>query len=202
MLGIGLALMVALSGCAQSRTLVVLLPDTDGKVGTIRLQTAKGARQVHTAHQSIQSESRYKLPDAPQRLDHQEVQTIFQEALSAEPNQEFRFNSFTLYCYRDSVNLTPDSKKHAPSVMNALKKIRPIEIYVVGHADRVGTEKHNDDLSKRRAQAAQSLLISKGIDADIIIVSHLGESKPKIDTEDEMEEPLNRRIEIITKTRK
>lgn len=201
-IGFGLMLLIILSGCARSRTLVVLLPDTDGKVGTIHLQTAKGDRRVDTANYAVQSESRRKTPEAPKRMESRKVQKLFKDALAAEPEQEYRFDSFTLYCYWNTVNLTPDSVKSLPSVINVLKKMQPREIYVVGHADRVGTEKYNYDLSRRRALAAKSLLISKGIKPNIIIASHLGETKPKIETRDEVEEPLNRRIEIITKTKK
>jgi outer membrane protein OmpA-like peptidoglycan-associated protein len=135
-------------------------------------------------------------------MKERQVKALFGGALAAEPTQWFRFDSFTLYCQRDSVELTADSQEKVPVVIEHLENLSPLEIYVVGHADRVGTGEYNTYLSRKRAMFVQRLLVSSGIRSKIIAISCLGESKPQIDTEDEVAEPMNRRVEIVTKTKK
>jgi outer membrane protein OmpA-like peptidoglycan-associated protein len=67
----------------------------------------------------------------------------------------------------------------------------------VGHTDRVGTRENNFRLGLERAKLIQKLLISKGIDPNIISVASHGEDNPLVKTDDEVPEPRNRRVEII-----
>jgi len=82
-------------------------------------------------------------------------------------------------------------------VLEELKK-RPVpDIEVIGHTDRVGDLEINDALSKLRAQTVKGILVTVGgIMPDRIQVSGRGEREPIIPTEDNVDEPLNRRVEI------
>jgi outer membrane protein OmpA-like peptidoglycan-associated protein len=68
---------------------------------------------------------------------------------------------------------------------------------VIGYADWVGLEKYNINLSHRRASSTKGNFIAAGINSKIIQVSFYGESKPQVYTEDEIPEPLNRRVELV-----
>jgi outer membrane protein OmpA-like peptidoglycan-associated protein len=63
----------------------------------------------------------------------------------------------------------------------------------------VGTELYNVKLSSRRAYYIRDLLVSSGIKSSDIDVSFHGETMPIVYTEDEVAEPLNRRVEVIAR---
>lgn len=52
------------------------------------------------------------------------------------------------------------------------------EVDLIGHADPIGAESYNRDLSKRRAEAVGSTLADAGIDPSTMSISYLGESAP------------------------
>ena len=162
-LGGSLLLMTVILGCSPTRSIVVLLPDTDGKVGTLHMKTDKGVYQVDKPYYAVQSDSRDNAQETPRFVDKQQIETLFGQALQAEPDQQFRFGLFTFYCTKNAVELIPESQYQLPALIEHLKRMKPLEIYVVGHTDRVGTEKHNTLLSGRRASSLQRFLISQGI---------------------------------------
>ena len=68
---------------------------------------------------------------------------------------------------------------------------------MAGHADTSGTQRYNQDLSRRRAQAVASELVRLGVPREAITVQAFGESRPLVPTGDGVREPQNRRVEIV-----
>ena len=193
------ALMILLLSCSSNRSLVVLLPDPDGKVGQIEVTTDKGAHRVDQAYQAIQTGTRDNASSAPALMDQKEVMSLFGQTLAAQPEPRFRFWTGTLYCKNGSVELVESSYKALPGIIKDLKSNSPVEIYVIGHADRVGSEKRNINLSHQRSVWIKDTFIASGIKSKIILISFYGESKPRVYTEDETPEPLNRRVELVAR---
>ena len=73
------------------------------------------------------------------------------------------------------------------------------DISLNGHTDRVGDRASNMALSLRRADTVKELLLQAGIVQDYIQMEYYGESKPVIPTEDNVDEPLNRRVEVVVR---
>lgn len=190
--------LVGMASCAASRSLIVLLPDPDGHVGTIRVETNKGFIAVDKSYQAVAIITR-QAPESLSGMTRKQVEVKFERALDVEPAQRFRFSKQAFYCRRNSTELVPESVAELSKTILQMNAQPPLEIYVVGHADRVGTEKYNHQLSRKRAQALEQELVAGGINSKIILVSYLGESNPQIDTPDEVEEPRNRRVELILK---
>jgi len=71
------------------------------------------------------------------------------------------------------------------------------KIKLVGHTDSTGSEAVNLEISKSRAQAVFSFLVSKGVNRNLISVDGLGESKPLNGNSNAEERSSNRRVEII-----
>ncbi len=67
---------------------------------------------------------------------------------------------------------------------------------VVGHTDTKGTNKYNMSLSLDRALKVQSILVQHGISKNKIKLIARGENDLAIQTNDEIEHPANRRVEI------
>ncbi len=75
-------------------------------------------------------------------------------------------------------------------------KITGEKILLTGHTDNTGSEESNLTLGMGRAQAIRDILISKGIDKNIITVESKGESDPVTTNETEAGKHQNRRVEL------
>ena len=74
------------------------------------------------------------------------------------------------------------------------------EMYCIleGHSDLFGTDSYNLGLSRKRAQAVKSWLVSSlGLDSTHIIVRAYGHSKPKVLEGDQDQQAINRRVDIL-----
>lgn len=69
-------------------------------------------------------------------------------------------------------------------------------IRVEGHTDSHGSEEYNLELSQRRAQAVQDLLVQRGVGTQRIEIIGYGESTPVAANDTESGRQLNRRVEI------
>jgi outer membrane protein OmpA-like peptidoglycan-associated protein len=69
---------------------------------------------------------------------------------------------------------------------------------IEGHADSTGDAAHNMDLSKRRAEAVKSVLVSQfGIDAARLTTAGLGSTKPVASNDTPQGRAENRRVEFV-----
>lgn len=91
-------------------------------------------------------------------------------------------------------------KKESESTLNALfnylKNNQNIKLEIVGHTDRDGDNKLNEDLSLRRAKSIINWLKLKGVDVSNLNASGLGESSPVASNKTSSGKALNRRVEI------
>jgi outer membrane protein OmpA-like peptidoglycan-associated protein len=71
---------------------------------------------------------------------------------------------------------------------------------VTGFTDTSGPNQYNDGLSRRRAQNVANLLQGAGVDAADLTVDGRGETQLKVETQDGVREPMNRRVEINAET--
>ena len=197
---IGLVFFSLLTGCARhqaKRDMIVLLPDPDGKVGTITVTTNGGSQVVDKAGYVIEIEEINKAPDAPKPVNENEMNEVFRAALSAQPDSSNRFLLFILYFEHDTTKFTHESKGLFPEFLKTIKNRKPNEVYVVGHTDMVGTEAYNIKLSSKRARYVKDLLVSNGIKPGTFFVSYYGKSRPVVPTKNDVPEPRNRRVEVI-----
>jgi outer membrane protein OmpA-like peptidoglycan-associated protein len=181
------------------RELIVLLPDPDGKVGTIRVTTKGGSQILDQPGQATQVKHVDEPSTEPKPFGEREMMSVFGPTLSAQPDLKARFVSFVLLFDRDTTNLTRESRKMLPEVVRTIRNRKSSEVYVTGHTDRVGAEDYNMELSSKRADTVRDFLLSTGVTSSALVVSFHGESMPQVQTEDEVAEPRNRRVEVIVR---
>ncbi|MGH8855823.1 MAG: OmpA family protein [Telluria sp.] len=76
------------------------------------------------------------------------------------------------------------------------------DVHISGHTDRLGSEKYNQALSERRANAVRDYLVSKGIDGNRLKAFGKGESTPLVQCTQKNRKALidclepNRRVEV------
>jgi outer membrane protein OmpA-like peptidoglycan-associated protein len=190
-----LVLTAFLGGCAP-RNVFVLLPDQDGKVGKIEVVNDKGSTTIDAPGESITVAGANRAPEAAPVMSEREINRTFKEALAAEPRQP---QIFLLYFQSGSTRLTDQSTALIPEILAAIKDRESLDISVIGHSDRAGAKEYNLVLSTERAASIRDLLVGRGVGAPLITVSSHGEGNPLVPTADDVEEPRNRRVEVVVR---
>src|SRR5438046_5886253 len=134
-------------GCAtSSQDLIVLLPDKEGKVGTIIVQGQNGKAVLNTAYAAARTtpEGGVQRGTASQS----EVKDVFGSALAAQPPRPI---SFTLYFESGSDEFTEQSKQEVKRLLAELARRQAPAITVIGHTDQVAPHPSHDALPLQRS---------------------------------------------------
>ncbi|WP_284699751.1 OmpA family protein [Chitinolyticbacter albus] len=93
--------------------------------------------------------------------------------------KKFTLQAEVLFDFNKAV-LKPSGKDALDQLYNEVVNLDPKDggAVVVGHTDRLGSEKYNLELGYRRAKAVQDYLIAKGAPADRITAESRGEGEP------------------------
>jgi outer membrane protein OmpA-like peptidoglycan-associated protein len=178
------------AGPAPNET-VVVVPAPDGHVGGVVVQRGDNRQVLDRAYAGIRNGESQVSQFPPE-----EVRQSFAATLQSLPP---RPATFLLYFVVGSDELTEESKAELPKVLAALRD-RPVpDVLVVGHTDTVGEMLGNDRLSAQRAERMKGHLVEIGIPADRIRVAGRGERELLVRTADNVDEPRNRRVEIIVR---
>ena len=176
-------------GCAQER--YVVIPDESGQSGSLLVKPR--------GKESVALDSPYALSTSgfwgigKRSAEVQEVKEIWRGPLDAHP---IAVKKFTVYFLEGTNDLTPESTKTLEAVFEEIRKRTVADVVVIGHTDTVGAGELNDRLAETRAKSMQAELVRLGIDPESIKASGRGERDLKVKTPDEVNEPLNRRVEI------
>lgn len=186
-----LLLALAAAGCAPLTERVILLPGSgDAATGALSVKAAKG--EVLLAEPYAQADV---VGGQPQRLasNPQAVQQAYGALLAMQPPRPQRF---VLRFETGGDRLTADSQPVLDRLLAALAANPAADLVVTGHTDRKGSVELNDRLSLQRAQSVRDRLVAAGAAAARISVAGRGEREPAVATDDEVDEPQNRRVEI------
>ena len=187
-------LILAVLAACQHRPLstVVLLPDADGKVGSVVVRSSNREGVLAAPLSSATVDNRGAIQIGQQ--DDSALRQQYVAALEARPPRPL---SFTVYFeFGSAVTLNPASRPVLEQLRAYLQGHPAPEITVIGHTDRVGTMQVNDALSRQRAETVRVFLVEAGIAASRMDVAGRGEREPLVPTADEMAEERNRRVEI------
>ncbi|MGO1080129.1 OmpA family protein [Inquilinus sp. CA228] len=105
--------------------------------------------------------------------------------------------SYLVFFDFDSSKLTPEARQIVASAAADALQGNSARIDVTGHTDRSGSDKYNQALSTRRAEAVRRELVADGVADGLIVTRGVGEADPLIPTADGVREPQNRRVEIV-----
>lgn len=183
-----------LAACAQDR--VTLLPGADGgSSGTVAVLAEDGSSValINEPYQVGHVRGDYVSSHTASAED---VQQDYGELIGALPTAP---SIYVLYFEEGTVTLTSASEPKLDELL-ADVAVRPgAEVQVTGHTDTVGTQEDNDVLSRKRAAVVRDLLIGKGLAAGDVIAVGRGERALLVQTEDETDEPQNRRVEVTVR---
>lgn len=91
--------------------------------------------------------------------------------------QKISFSADALFTF-DKSALRPEGKSVLDGFARDLDGVSYETIHVIGHTDRIGSDKYNQKLSEQRANEVRDYLISKDIPANRIVVEGKGETQP------------------------
>ncbi|MFV0679365.1 OmpA family protein [Ottowia sp.] len=192
LLATGLVATLLVAGCAPAAR-VTLLPQEGGKTGAVEVN----ANQKDTVlSQPYQSAAVGRSDVEIEQLDAKDVQKRYGTLLSVQPGGAERF---TLYFMPGGTELTPESTSELAGILTHATERPGGELIITGHTDRVGKLEANDALSLWRAQTVRELVIGRGFNASRVDAVGRGEREPVVPTEDEVDEPKNRRVEIVVR---
>ena len=101
----------------------------------------------------------------------------------------FKFNSDVL---------TDDAKQELDQLTSSVGSLKRYFIAIQGFTDKTGTPEYNLALSKRRAEAVQTYLVSKhSVPVYRIQIVGLGHDKPLNDEKTKSDREKNRRVEVV-----
>lgn len=184
-----------LAACAGNNRFV-LLEEEDGSVGSIVIENEAGSQVIDKPLEETKVASATAAPSEPVAISEQEVEETWGATIRANP---LKPKTIILYFIVGSNNLTGESRAQLPDILESIKEFPAAEVSVVGHTDRIGSERRNAQLALQRAQTIRDLLIAEGLDAGLIQVDSHGENNPLIETADEVPEPRNRRVEVTVR---
>lgn len=182
-----------LAACAPASR-VILLPESSGKPAAVEVRTATGTQVLSVPYQTASVSKSGDL--ALGTIDPKGVQERFGSLLAEKPPAA---EEFLLYFETGGARLTDQSSALLPAIINSARARKGGEIIVMGHTDRVGSLDANDALSLQRAKSVRELFVAQGFNPDLVEAVGRGERAPLVATDDEVNEPQNRRAEVIVR---
>jgi outer membrane protein OmpA-like peptidoglycan-associated protein len=181
-----------LGGCRTPPDRIILLPDPEGKVGAVVVRSANAEQTVDKAYAGVDvasDGSMEKTMDSPST-----VQTRYSQLLAARPPRPMTFTLFFLF--DSATELAPESPATVEKMKAVLAHWPAPQGVVIGHTDLAGSQRFNDKLSLRRAEAVKAYLVSKGIEKNRVYTEGKGEKQPVADNKNADGRAKNRRVEI------
>lgn len=97
----------------------------------------------------------------------------------------------------DSASIKSNFNSTMDKIAGIVNKYGKTTIDVVGHTDNTGPDKHNQELSERRAQSVAQYLLNKNVHRERLRIEGAGETQPRADNKTADGRTQNRRVEMI-----
>lgn len=190
---LSLGLFLLMGACAPM-TKVTLLPQADGTASAVLVTSSKSEQLLNVPYQQAIGQEDRALKAATTTAA--EVQKAHPQLFAALPSKA---NKYILNFLPGGTNLTPESEAQLPALMADITQRSGADLVVTGHTDTTGALAANDELSLKRARVVAQLLVSKGAAESRIEAVGRGKRELLVPTEDEVNEPKNRRVEILVR---
>jgi outer membrane protein OmpA-like peptidoglycan-associated protein len=187
-LALCLTLGVLLSGCATAKVALLSAETPGASAGAVAVFDPKTEA---LRGQLTQANTETSLGGA---VSPHPLTTNYDALLAAMPPPP---KVFTLYFVEGTTQLAPESE----ATFEALRKIvtPSSDVQITGHTDTTGDPAANDKLSLARAIEVRAALVQDGLPVVNARVAGRGERELKVPTGPGVDEPANRRVEVIVR---
>ncbi len=193
--------LILIFSCGPKQTKLILLPQDNGEIGAVTLNTGKEIMILDKPYTTSQSGKR-----GVEKVDPELIKKTYGQLFKAEikkppppppmPAKSPLPTQFSLYFESNSLELTQESKPQLADIITYIQNHPPVKIRVIGYADTLGSNETNLELSKNRASLAAKRVTKQSAHSFQIEIRGYGEHGLKIQTPNEIPEPLNRRVTI------
>ncbi len=189
--GAVLATLVFLAACAKDT--VTLLPLADGSSsGTVAVLKEDGS-SVALINMPYQVGRVSGSDVSTSETTEEDFEKSYGDLLTGLPPKP---TIYLLYFEEGTAELTAQYLPRLEKLLAEIDERPGVEVQATGHTDTVGKAEDNDKLSLERAELIRNLLIVRGVPPKDIIAVGRGERELLVQTEDEEDEPRNRRVEV------
>jgi outer membrane protein OmpA-like peptidoglycan-associated protein len=177
------------------KTTVVLLDNNQSKNGVV-VTTAAGSIEIDRPNMQTIVSSPDEKPEAVKNVDPEEIQQKYVQTLEALPPHP---ESLIFYFENNSVELTSESKDQTQALIDVIKRREPCVVDIIGHTDTKASTQSNYHLALKRAESLKSFLDAYHVQLSEVHIESYGEGTLLVPTADGVDEPRNRRVEVIVR---
>ena len=157
-----------------------------------------GYNKLAQAHQLQKGNCILRVDVLQTKPMEQRMSVVKAEEIQNSIAKTGRVAIYGVYFDTDKAIVKPESQPSLDEMATAIKAAGGGKFLIVGHTDNQGSLEHNQDLSKRRAEAVASALTSQfSVPASSIIPVGVGMAAPMAPNTDEAGRAKNRRVEIV-----
>ncbi len=183
-------LKVGKDGCVL-KTIVVLIQGNKQNTSII-VSTEAGSMIIDEVNKYVAITSKNTPPSEPQKIQEKELKSLFPILEHDTKEQKFHY---TLYF--NDLDLNSESAPELQKLLKKLQNIKNPSIKIIGHTDTMGSHENNYILGLKRAELIAQIIKDIGVHYLNMQTDSYSEVNLAIQTEDEVKEQLNRRVEIF-----
>ena len=190
------ALIIALPFLTSVPKTTVVLLDNDSAHNAIDVSTNTATVSIDHPYEYTTLKGMNKNPSDIEKADPALINEKYGALVEALGSKA---TSILFYFEPGTTQLTQASKDQVGDVIQIIRSKEPAAVDIIGHTDRAGDADKNYLLALDRAKEVEKYLREQNVTLKhSSVVSH-GEDDPFIPTDDGVEEPQNRRVEVIVR---
>ncbi len=190
--GVILALAMLFS---SSKTTVILLDSNQSDNGVV-VTTEGGVIHLDRSYTRTILVRGSEAPEPSSDVERSSVREQYASVIEAHPAAPI---TLMFYFETGTTRLTPESKGRSAALIELIREREPCVVDIVGHADTVDTKAYNYELGVRRAIAVKAFLEQENVRMKRVSITSHGENDLLVPTRDGVDEPRNRRVEVIVR---
>jgi len=175
-------------------TRVTLLPGDPPSPSAVLMKTASATQTLERPYQTVSASL-----DGSTEMGETSAAALRWMGLTSESAPVPPAERLNLYFEAGGSNMTATSAAEFQTFVSRFKGRSEVDFMVIGHTDRVGAATANEALSLRRAQSIAATLAQLGFAPDRTQAFGMGERRPLVPTDDEVPDPMNRRVELVAR---
>ncbi len=190
------ALFLSLSLIQHTPKTTVILLDNESAHNAVVVGNNEGNITVDQPYSFTTLAALDRQPSAVEKGDPDAIRQKYADQLNILPSKPV---SMLFHFEPGTVDLSESSKNQVDELVHVITLHEPASVDIIGHSDRAGDADKNYALALERAEMVKKYLLDRNVTLERSSVTSHGENDPIIPTEDGVEEPQNRRVEVIVR---